>query len=222
MKGKKTASNERKILAKNIQRLLDSKGKTQTDMARELGFAETTVSSWMNCERYPRIDKIQQMADYFGVYRSDITDDKNKIPSFTSSKYNYLPTAISAGLPLNVDGITESETISIPDAIMGKYAGNKEMFITKVNGESMNKVIPHNSLIAVKPTPLETLKNGDIVVYKYGSEYAVKRFYRQDNKLIFRPDSTDITFTDLVIDLEHNDLDVKIEGKVVLYIVELD
>src|SRR5690625_1103788 len=105
---------------------------------------------------------------------------------------------------------------------MGKWAGHNDIYITRVNGESMNKVIPHNSLIAVRPVSSETLKNGDIVVYKYDSEYAVKRFYKQDNKVIFRPDSNDMSFTDLVIDLDRNDLDIKIKGKVVLYIVELD
>ena len=52
----------------------------------------------------------------------------------TSSKYIHLPTAISAGLPLNVDAITEADKISIPDSIMGKWAGSKGIMVLNVNG----------------------------------------------------------------------------------------
>lgn len=210
-----------KLLGENIRKLRQARGLTQQQLADKMGASNyTTISKWESGANSPRGGDLVELSKLFNVSVDELLGINSNIT--IKSDYKFIPTAISAGLPLNVDGITESKTISIPDAIMGKHAGNKDIFITKVNGESMNKVIPHNSLIAVKPTALETLKNGDIVVYCYDGEYAVKRFYRQDNKLIFRPDSTDITFTDLVIDLERNDLDVKIEGKVVLYIVELD
>lgn len=223
MKTKKTINAQRKILSDNIKRLLKSKGKSQTDMARELGIAETTVSSWVNCERYPRIDKIQQMADYFGVYRSEITDDKSdKVISITSSQYPVHP-AISAGLPIEIDGVTEDdvETISIPDYLMGKWAGNKDIFITRTNGDSMNRIIPHDSLIAVKPVEVSELKDNDIVVYRNGTEYAVKRFIKTDKELIFRPDSTDRSFRDDVINIDSAD-DLYIKGKVVMWLVTTD
>lgn len=219
--GKKTVESQRSILSKNIEKLLDSKGKTQTDMARELDFPEATVSSWMNCERYPRIARIQKMADYFGVYRSDITDDRNENRNtFTSSEYHYLPTTISAGLPITVDAITEAEKISLPDNLMGKWSGHQDIFISKVNGDSMNKTMPDRSLIAIKPMSLENLKDGDIVVYSVDHEYSVKRLIKQADRLVFRPHSTDLTFTDDIVNIENKDL--LIHGKVVLYIVEMD
>lgn len=52
-----SAQDARKIVAENIQRLLNRKGITQTQMADELGFKETTVSGWMTAQKYPRIDK---------------------------------------------------------------------------------------------------------------------------------------------------------------------
>lgn len=220
MKKKKTASEQRMILANNIRGLLEAKGKTQTDMARDLEIAETTVSSWLNCERYPRIDKIQQLADYFGVYRSDITDDKKSKRVITSSQYPFLSAKISAGLPVDVEAITHTDTISLPDTIMGKWAGQSDISIMRVNGESMNKTIPDQSLIAVKPTALENLKDGDIVVYSDNHDYSVKRMFKQEDRIIFRPHSTDIRFTDYIVSTDNENL--KIYGKVVVYIVEMD
>src|SRR5699024_4397705 len=125
---------------------------------------------------------------------------------------------ISAGLPNDVEAITQADKITLPDDLMGKYAGNKDIFITRVNGDSMNKIIPHNSLIAVRPVPLENLKTGDIVVYRKDSEYAVKRLIIDNDKFIFKPESTDDRFYDDVVNNEH---DIVIKGKVVTYIVNL-
>lgn len=195
-------------------------------VAKQLGKNRATVYRYESDEiENMAVDVVKDLAKVLKTspaYLMGWSDSTENLSA--SNKYMYFDTAVSAGLPNDIEALTEKEvdTITIPDIIMGKYAGNKNIFITRINGDSMNKVIPHDSLIAVRPVSPETLKNGDIVVYKYDSEYAVKRFYKQDNKVIFRPDSNDLSFTDLVIDLEHNDLDIKIKGKVVLYIVELD
>lgn len=68
----------KEILSHNLKKLLNSKGKTQTDMAKELNLKESTVSSWINATKYPRRDKIELLADYFNVMPSDITEDKSQ------------------------------------------------------------------------------------------------------------------------------------------------
>lgn len=142
-------------------------------------------------------------------------------PSQMSTDYRYFPEIkISAGLPICVESVEESEQIIIPDELLGKYAGNKDIFFMKVNGESMNKVIPHDSLIAIKSISVNDLKNGDIVVYSNGYDYSVKVFYEVGDKFIFRPNSTDPTFTDYI--MSKNDEDLRLHGKVVTYIVNLD
>lgn len=67
----------KEILSKNLKNLLERKGKTQTDMAKDLDLKESTVSSWINAVKYPRRDKIELLSDYFGVMPSDITEDKS-------------------------------------------------------------------------------------------------------------------------------------------------
>ncbi|HCU7102328.1 TPA: helix-turn-helix transcriptional regulator [Staphylococcus aureus] len=67
----------KEILSQNLKELLSHKGKTQTDMAKELNLKQSTVSSWINAVKYPRRDKIELLADYFDVMPSDITEDKS-------------------------------------------------------------------------------------------------------------------------------------------------
>lgn len=45
-------------------------------MARDLNIPETTVSNWMKASTYPRPDKLQLMADYFNIKRSDLTEEQ--------------------------------------------------------------------------------------------------------------------------------------------------
>lgn len=196
-------------------------------VAEKLGKNRATIYRYESdeIENMP-IDVIKDLAKVLNTspaYLMGWTDIKEDLD--TSHKYMFFDTAVSAGIPNDIEALTEKDVdmIRIPDSIMGRYAGDKSIFITRINGDSMNKVIKDGSLIAVKPIELSQLKNNDIVVYKFDNEYAVKRFFKDNDKIIFRPDSNDPTFTDLVIKL--NELDdgreLIIKGKVVLYIVEL-
>lgn len=68
----------KQIMAENIKRLLDMKGLNPRQMALALDFKYTTVLDWVNAKTYPRIDKIEIMANYFGVNKSDLIEEKNR------------------------------------------------------------------------------------------------------------------------------------------------
>src|SRR5690625_7199630 len=103
--------NPKKILAKNLQKHLERKGITQTKLANDLNFPEMTVSNWMNEKTYPRVDRLQQMADYFGVLRSDLTEIKEeKMPYATCSEYKFLPEYVLDGITDVVDTDQDYET----------------------------------------------------------------------------------------------------------------
>ncbi len=205
-----------------IKELREAHGFSKQRLAELLDLKSyTTVSKWEVNENHPRGKEIKMLCTLFNVsadYLLGIKED-NFIPMFS---YKHLPVKISAGLPITVDAILEQDCdlITLPDSIMGKWARNKDILFVKVNGDSMNKVFPHGALIGVKMISLCELNDKDIVVFNYDNEYSVKRFMKndKDNKLIFRPESTDETFTDIVIEEEQKHL-VQIVGKVVVYVV---
>lgn len=207
-------------IAQYIKKLRERKGLSAVELANRVGVSKGTISRYESGTRKISMDDIPKFADVLGVSPVDILVE-TKTNQINYNEYPFLPVSISAGLPLGVDGIEadDLDTVSIPDAIMGKWAG-KKVFVMKINGDSMNRVITHGSLIAVKPVSLTDLNDGDIVVYSDGGDYAVKRFYRRGDTLIFRPDSSDASFTDYVTSANNSDL--KIHGKVVVYVVELD
>lgn len=194
------------------------------ELAKEVGISKSTLSRYENGQREFPINDIGKYAKALNTtieFLLGIGEGKNQ---FSVSEYDYIHTSISAGTPLNIEGITKDgiEKIQLPDFIMGKWAGNKDIFLMRVNGESMNNVFSHGSLIAVKKTNLSNLHDGDIVVYSDNEEYAVKRIYidRENKRFIFKPDSSDKRFFDKVINFDKAE-NLKIHGKVVLYIVEL-
>ena len=62
-------------IGKNIKRLRESRGLTQTELGKIAGVTDKAVSTWENGTADPRMGAIQRMADYFGVKKSDLLDD---------------------------------------------------------------------------------------------------------------------------------------------------
>ena len=64
----------KQIMSENIQRLMDSRGIDRNKICADLGFKYTTFTDWVKGKTYPRIDKIEMMAQYFGVNKSDLVE----------------------------------------------------------------------------------------------------------------------------------------------------
>jgi repressor LexA len=64
------------VFAKNLRRYADRSGKTQRDLAEVAGVSTATFSDWINGKKFPRIDKIELLARYFGIKKSDLIEEK--------------------------------------------------------------------------------------------------------------------------------------------------
>lgn len=64
----------KEVMANNLRRYVEKSGKDRKQIAEELGFPYSTFTDWMNAKKYPRIDRIEKMADYFGVLKSDLIE----------------------------------------------------------------------------------------------------------------------------------------------------
>ena len=72
------AERNKKVFARNLNYYLTTRGKTQNDLVRDLKITASTVSDWANGKKYPRVDKMQMLADYFGVLKSDLTEERQE------------------------------------------------------------------------------------------------------------------------------------------------
>lgn len=70
----------KQIMARNIKYYMDRKGVTNQQLCEDLGFKYTTFMDWIKGVTYPRIGKVEAMANYFGCEKSDLIEDKRKKP----------------------------------------------------------------------------------------------------------------------------------------------
>ncbi|WOC31657.1 MULTISPECIES: helix-turn-helix domain-containing protein [Caproicibacterium] len=68
--------DSRFIFAENLRRILKQKGYDQVDLANYMGVSSSTASDWCNGKKYPRVDKVQRLADWLEVLKSDLTEEK--------------------------------------------------------------------------------------------------------------------------------------------------
>jgi repressor LexA len=57
---------------------MESRGKTQKELAEIVGVSAPTMNDWLKAKKYPRIDKIDILADYFGILKSDLIEEKTE------------------------------------------------------------------------------------------------------------------------------------------------
>ena len=65
-------------MSKNLKYYIEKSGKDRRELAEIWGFPYSTITEWINGKKYPRIDRIEIMADYFGILKSDLIEDKQK------------------------------------------------------------------------------------------------------------------------------------------------
>jgi repressor LexA len=68
----------KEVFAKNLRYYMESRGKNQKELAEIIGVSAPTMNDWLKAKKYPRIDKIDMLADYFGILKSDLIEEKTE------------------------------------------------------------------------------------------------------------------------------------------------
>ena len=73
-----SALGNKEIFSKNLRYYIEKSGKDRKELAEIWGFPYSTVTEWVNGKKYPRIDRIEIMATYFGILKSDLIEEKTE------------------------------------------------------------------------------------------------------------------------------------------------
>ena len=73
------ATWSRGIFSKNLQHFMEQKGITQRELAEIIGVSAPTLNEWIKAKKYPRIDKVEKLANYFGCLKSDLIEDQREM-----------------------------------------------------------------------------------------------------------------------------------------------
>lgn len=74
----------KEVMARNIKYYMSLSNVSQTELCTTLNFKMSTFSDWIHAKTYPRIDKIELLANYFGITKADLVEEHNDNEQFSS------------------------------------------------------------------------------------------------------------------------------------------
>lgn len=169
----------KEIFSKNLQYYMRINNKDRNEVARDLNIPYSTLADWYNGNKYPRIDKIQLLADYFNIKKSDLVENRNNI-----LKKSRIPVLgrIPAGIPIEMI----EEVIDYEDISEEMLKGDREYFGLKVSGDSMMpKYLDSDVLIVQKTNDCES--GQDCIVMVNGDDGTFKRVIKNKDGIILQP-----------------------------------
>ncbi|QDQ00008.1 helix-turn-helix domain-containing protein [Lysinibacillus fusiformis] len=174
------------VFSTNLKKQLDTRGLNQTDMARDLNIPETTVSNWMKASTYPRPDKLQLMADYFNIKRSDLTEEQPTNLIEVQPNFVRIPIlgVIACGDPILAEQNVEGYMYEFSDLLP---TGN--IFALVAKGDSMEPTIPDGSKVLIREQ--SEVEYGEIaaVLVNGDTEATLKRVKKQGDTILLMPDN---------------------------------
>lgn len=211
-------------------KLLNENHCKSADVAKTTGIHPSTFSDWKKGKSSPKYDKIQKIAEYFGVEPDWLSgksefktkkemlqhfDDVANIPALRSDVFRLekgmrIPVlgSVAAGTPIFAE-----ENYIGSEEISEELASTGEFFGLKIKGDSMSPRIMEGDTVIVRQQ--DDAESGDIVIVLINGDSATcKRLmkYQEGISLIsFNPAYEPITFSNKDI----MEKPVRIIGKVV-------
>lgn len=163
------------VFANNLKKYMRLRNIDRNQLCAALGFKYTTVSEWLAANKYPRIDKIEMLANYFGIQKSDLIEEhqnkKTPTPNITED-YTTFPVIgeVAAGYDSIAIEDWEGETVDIPNSYL-KGRSKEDFFVLKVKGDSMYPTYQEgDKVLVLKQSTLNY--SGQVGVILYDDDYA--------------------------------------------------
>ncbi len=194
----------KQTMSNNLKRLLNERNLSQAEFSRRLDVKPTTLSDWFNGKSYPRVNRIDQMANVLNVERTSLTEPRKE----SEQAYHdviQIPVLgeIACGEPItaeqNIDEYMPAPAFITP---------NGTNFYLKAEGNSMEPTIKDGALVLIHEQP--TVEDGEIAAVLIDNEATLKRVKHQGDTIILLPDNT--TFNPILLT---DDVDARILGKAI-------
>ncbi len=178
----------KRIFSENLKRYMALNNKNQIDLINDLKLNKSAVSTWCNGTRLPRMDKIEILAKYFNVNRSDLIEEHD----FTNNATGGLnPCGNTAPLPAEkiplLAGLANGELLFYGEdreSYVLAGTGIDADFCLKARGDSMiGARILDGDIVFIRKT--STVDNGEVAAVAMDDEVSLKRvYYFKDESLL--------------------------------------
>lgn len=195
-----------------------AKGWSQQELADRMETTQQTIQRYESGARDIKssvLIKLSAVLDVtisylLGLENASIPNNSTvDVPSYGS---------IAAGTPIEMVEVKDSQPV--PVKVHERFP---KAFLLKVEGESMNRILPNGSYALIDPAQKEPISGKPYAVCVNGYDATIKRVVKLSNGFELTPDSSDPTFRPIVYDFNEPGTDpVTIIGRVVFYVLPFD
>ncbi len=126
-------TENKKIMADNIKYYLDVRGISRQQLADALKFPYTTLNNWLQANTYPPIDKIEKMAEYFGITNAKLIErDGDRCSNSKALSDSALPSTLNQ-LQVSPKTIQEDTITNSSLKFYSDYIHNRAPIINTLN-----------------------------------------------------------------------------------------
>ncbi len=140
------------IFAKNLSYYMTQKGIDRSQLCESLGFKYSTVSEWLSAKKYPRMDKIELLANYFEINKSDLIESQSvsslKVIPYSEANCVRVPLIgrVAAGYNCHAEENISEYIMTDSDILKDGY----QHFWLEVKGDSMEPELHEKDLVLVR------------------------------------------------------------------------
>ncbi|MFM1572605.1 helix-turn-helix domain-containing protein [Helcococcus ovis] len=174
----------KEIFAKNLKYYMDKNNLDRNKLCEDLDLKYMTLSDWINAKTYPRIDKIELLADYFKINKSDLIEDKTTPPL----PKEFIPLTKIKKIPIL--GYAPCGSFSWAEEDFQGYFVADELikadYCLVAKGDSMiDADINDGDIVFMKHT--QEVENGRIAVVRIDDTVTLKKVIKLSDKVILQP-----------------------------------
>ena len=195
-----------------------AKGWSQQDLADHMGTTQQTIQRYEAGARDIKSSTLIKLSATLGVTISYLLGMENASIPNTAMTDVPLYGAIAAGTPTEMTSVEDTQPV--PNKIHARYP---DAFLLRVEGESMNRILPNGCFALVDPCS-EIYRDGlPYAVCVNGYDATIKRVRKLNNGFVLEPDSTDPTYQPKVFNYnEPGTMAITVIGRVVYYVLPTD
>lgn len=202
---------QKAIFSENLNSYIAKSEKTQLEIAKSIGVSPQTFNTWCKGIAIPRMGKVQALADYFNINKSNLIEDK---------KLNIDTVPIESGYTIPVLGrVAAGYGKEAVEEVIGQIeispalAAKGDYFGLLIKGDSMIPTLYDGDTVIVQR--VDDAESGDLVIALVnGHDATCKRLQKYAEGIALIPQNPvyePMRFTESEIDTTP----VKILGKVV-------
>ncbi len=186
----KTELGNKEIFAKNLNRYMKIYNVDRIKLAEAINVKYSSVADWCKGVYYPRIDRIEDIADFFGIEKADLIEDRPHDTNdlLASMKKNTVRVPLLGNIPAGVpfEAIENSYAVDYEEVPADWCKGDKKYFALKLKGDSMEPKYSDGDIVVFLKTS-EFTSGQDCCVRINGNDATFKRVTIEKDGIMLSP-----------------------------------